>query len=446
VGASTQEFGTLTHWLIYALNILTGNLDRPGGAMFTRPAFDLMKLPGVNRGDFGRWRSRVRHLPEFGGELPAAVMAEEMLTPGEGQIRAMLTVAGNPALSSPNGRQLEKGLAQLEFMVSIDFYLNETTRHADIILPPSDALEHGNYDVIFNLLAIRNTAHYSPALFKPGEGTRHDWEILLELHTRLLSSGPFSRARGRLRRAILHRVGPEGLIDLGLRMGPYASGWRIWKRGLSLRKVKEAVHGIDLGPLEPCLPGRLNTPSKRIQLAPAPLRADMERLRARFSLYNGTALATIAPRSPEEDAQENVSDLVLIGRRNLRSNNSWMGNSERLVKGEDRCALLIHPEDAQRRGVADGQQARVTSRVGSITAVVELSLEMMPGVVSLPHGWGHTREGAQLKVAQLHPGVSVNDITDEVAIDALSGTAAFNGIPVMVEPFAPATNDEHKGQ
>ncbi len=440
VGVSQHEFGTLTQWLICALNIVTGNLDRPGGAMFTRPALEPMGMGLIDRGNFERWRSRVRGLPEFGDELPAAVMAEEMLTPGPGQIRALLTIAGNPVLSSPNGRRLEQALAGLEFMASIDFYRNETTRHAHVILPPTDALEHDNYDAAFNLLSIRNTARYSPALFPPAEDTRHEWQILLELNTRLHSRGSIGWITGHLLRAVLRRLGPAGLLDFGLRIGPYGSGWRFWKRGLRLRALREAPHGIDFGPLEPCLPGRLQTATKRIQLAPKPLLADLERLRARFSLIGGASGAAVArdlsTRAGSGSTQDFHPRLALIGRRHLRSNNSWMHNSERLVRGHPRCTLLMHPEDAERHGVEDGGQVRVTSRVGSLEATVEVSAEIMPGVVSLPHGWGHTRAGVQLRTAQKYAGVSVNDITDDRAIDGLSGTAAFNGVPVMVEPLA----------
>jgi anaerobic selenocysteine-containing dehydrogenase len=428
VGVSTQEFGTLAQWLICAVNIVTGNLDRTGGAMFTRPAVDLLAPGLVNRGTFGRWRSRVRRLPEFAGELPASAMAEEMLTPGKGQIRALLTIAGNPVLSSPNGRQLEQALSRLDFMASIDIYRNETTRHAHVILPPTAALEHDHYDVVFHLLAIHNTARYSPALFPPDRNTRHDWEILLELHTRLLSKSPISRAKAWLRRAFLRRLGPRGLLDLGLRFGPYGSGWKVWKRGLTMRALERSAHGIDLGPLEPCLPDRLRTPWKRIQLVPERLRADVERLKARFSFS--------APGSVQPPDAEKSRQLLLIGRRELRSNNSWMHNCERLVKGKANCTLLIHPDDAQRLAILNGQQVRVASRVGSVEALVEVSSEIMPGVVSLPHGWGHAREGMQLQTASCHPGVSINDVTDECSIDACSGNAAFNGTPVTVEAIS----------
>jgi anaerobic selenocysteine-containing dehydrogenase len=435
VGVSTQEFGTLTQWLIAVVNIVTGNFDRPGGAMFTRPAVDLLGPGRVNPGTIGRWRSRVRQLPEFAGELPTAVLAEEILTPGKGQIRALLTIAGNPVLSSPNGRQLEQALAQLEFMASIDIYRNETTRHAQVILPPTAALEHEHYDLVFHLLAIRNTARHSPALFPADEDARHDWEILLELQTRLLRTGSWSKVKAWFRRLLLRRLGPEGLLDLGLRFGPYGSGWKVWKDGLTLKKLKRSPHGTDLGPLEPCLPDRLSTPGKRIQLVPEALRADLERLRSRFDVSAYPSGASSAwPNDAIAAVPVGEANLLLIGRRQLRGNNSWMHNYERLVKGKERCTLLMNRDDALRLGIADGQRVRVRSRVGSIEAIAELGDEMMPGVVSLPHGWGHDREGVQIETAQRHPGVSINDLTDEAAVDALSGNAVFNGTPVSVEP------------
>lgn len=407
VGVSMQEFGGLCQWLINALNLVTGNLDRPGGAMFTRPAVDV--LQNFSRGHFGRWCSRVRGLPEFGSELPAAVMAEEMAQDGPGRIRALITSAGNPVLSTPNGRQLERALAGLEFMVAIDFYRNETTRHAHLILPPTPPLEHDHYDLVFHLLAVRNTARYSPPLFPPEPGSRHDWQIFHELDRRLGDGG----LGGRLRRWLAGRLGPAGLLDLALRRGPYGSGFRPLARGLDLRTLKRAAHGLDLGPLEPCLPGRLFTPDRRIRLAPQVLVADLRRLARRLG--------------------EGSSDgLVLIGRRDLRSNNSWMHNYERLVKGEDRCTLLIHPRDAEGRGIRDGDRVAVASRVGRVVAPAEVSEQVMPGVVCLPHGWGHGRPGTRLSVAERHPGVSLNDLTDDLRVDALCGTAALSGVPVEV--------------
>ena len=411
MGASTQEFGGICQWLINTLNALTGNLDEPGGVMFTLPAVDVVKgVGGINRpGKFARWHSRVRGLPEFDGELPAAVMAEEMLTEGEGQIRGLVTSAGNPVISTPNGVQVDTALAGLDFMVSVDFYINETTRHANVILPPTSPLERDHYDLVFNLFSVRNTAKYSPALFEPAEGALHDWQIMLELEKRL-SGGMKTRAVQAARRW----AGPAGILDFALRTGPYGGGWNVFG-GLSLSTLKDHPHGIDLGPLVPALPERLFTKNGHIHLAPEIYMADLSRLEKRLS------------RGVD-------GSLSLIGRRHLRSNNSWLHNSERLVRGKPRCTLLVHPEDATRLGLSTGGQARIRSRVGELVAPVEVSDTIMPGVVSLPHGWGHGRRGVQLQVASAHPGVSVNDLTDELRVDTMCGVAAINGVPVEVSP------------
>jgi anaerobic selenocysteine-containing dehydrogenase len=417
IGVSTQEFGGVCQWLISVLNIVTGNLDRPGGAMFTLPAFDPLSAPEslAPRGSFARWHSRVRKLPEFSGELPVVTLAEEILTEGPGQIRGLVTSAGNPVLSTPNGRELDRALAGLEFMASIDPYINETTRHAHIILPPSSSLEHEHYDVVFHLLAIRNTTKFSPALFEPDAETRHDWEIFFELQTRMEHEGVF----GRVKRDLIKKfLWPERILDLGLRFGPYGAKLNPFSKGLTLRKLKKAVHGIDLGPLCSCLPERLRTADKRIELAPEVLVQDVERVKVKF-------LDKARPHSN--------GDLLLIGRRQLRSNNSWMHNSQRLLRGKPQCTILMHPTDAAQRHLRPGEKVSVRSRVGSVVVPVEISEEMMPGVVSIPHGWGHDRLGIQLEVAQQHAGESINDVTDSLTIDALCGTAAFNGTWVAVD-------------
>jgi anaerobic selenocysteine-containing dehydrogenase len=424
IGLSTQEFGGVCQWLINVLNIVTGNLDRSGGAMFPLPAFDPLSAPEsiAPRGNFGRWQSRVRKLPEFAGELPVAALAEEILTEGAGQVKAFVTLAGNPVLSTPNGRELDRALASLEFMVSIDCYINETTRHAHIILPPVSPLERGHYDVALHLLAVHNTAKFSPPLFKRSAETRHDWEILLELETRMKYAG----VSGALKRKLIKQLlTPERMLDLGLRFGPYGARLNPFSKGLTLGKVKRAVHGIDLGPLTPCLPARLRTADKRIDLAPKAFVDDIERVKTKFL--------------DEADHSFN-GHLLLIGRRQLRSNNSWMHNSERLVKGntaKPQCSILMHPADAANRDLLPGQKVVVRSRVGSIVLPVEVSEEIMPGVVSIPHGWGHDRDGNQQTVAQQHAGASINDLTDHQNIDALCGTAAFNGTPVTVAAYLP---------
>jgi anaerobic selenocysteine-containing dehydrogenase len=407
-GASTQEFGALAQWLLTVLNIVTGNLDRAGGAMFTTPALD--PLPHISRGHFDRWRSRVRGLPEFAGELPTCVLAEEIATPGPGQVRGLLTVAGNPVLSSPNGSKLQEALAGLDFMASVDLFVNETTRFAHIILPPTGALEHEHYDIAFHLLAVRNTAKFSPALFPPASDARHDWQILRGLAGRLSprSASPLALAK----RLASRLATPERIVDLGLRFGTHR---------LSLAKLRRAPHGIDLGPLEPRLPKRLYTPARRIELAPAPFVKDLERLRRRLSPDSTTAAAE-------------KFDLLLIGRRQVRSNNSWMGHIPRLTKGKTTCTALIHTSDAASRGIKSGDLVRVSSRVGTVVLPAVVIEGIMPGVVSIPHGFGHGRAGVRLDFDERALGVSANDLTDESVVDALVGTAVLNGVPVRLEP------------
>ena len=413
VGVSTQEFGSLACWLITVLNVVTGRVDEPGGAMFTLPAVDIVGAGAMDTGRrrFGRWKSRVRGLPEFASELPVAALAEEIDTPGTGQVRALVTHAGNPVLSTPNGVRLERAIAGLEFYVAIDFYINETTRHAHVILPPTAALERDHYDLVFHALAIRNTAKFSPAVFAKPAGARHDWEILLELTRRLAGGGFLQRVRSSAMAAIARWVGPRGLVSRGLRSGPYGG------KGLSLKKLLREPHGVDLGPLVSCLPGRLHTEDKRIHLTPKEFLGDLPRLEASLA----------------RASQRRNGELALIGRRELRSNNSWMHNSERLVRGKRQCTMLMHSLDASTHGLADGDRVRVTSRTGSVEVELETTDAMMPGVVSLPHGWGHARAGTRLSVANAHAGASINDLTDDARIDALAGTASFSGVGVNVQ-------------
>ncbi|MFN3487872.1 MAG: molybdopterin oxidoreductase family protein [Emticicia sp.] len=399
VGVSVQTFGSIAQWLINAINVLTGNLDRTGGAMFTAPAVDfLARAKTDNR--FNRWQSRVRGLPEFLGELPVATLAEEILTEGENQIKCLITSCGNPILSTPNGGQLDKAFESLEYMVAIDIYINESTQYADIILPPATGLEVPHYDMTFHVLAVRNTAKFSEALFPKAEGAKYDWEIYQELAYRM--AHPASSNEGFVAES------PEVKLDLGLQFGPY---------GLSLQKLKENPHGIDLGALKPCLPNRLFTPEKRINIAPEILVKDIERLRKSL---NGSFLSA-------------GFEYLLIGRRHLRDNNSWMHNSERLVKGRNRCTLMMHSEDAKNLNLESNSLVKVTSRVGSIELPIEITDQMMRGVVSMPHGYGHARKGVQLDIASKHAGVSINDLTDELVLDELTGNAAFNNVAVKVE-------------
>jgi anaerobic selenocysteine-containing dehydrogenase len=407
VGVCTQEFGGLAAWLIVALNAVTGNLDREGGSMFPLPAADLAGMASMlgERGHFGVWKSRVRGLPEFGGELPVAALAEEIETPGEGQIRALVTHAGNPVLSTPDGARVARALSSLEFMVSIDVYRNETTRHAHLILPTSVGVEREHYDLAFYALAVRNAARYVKPLVAPPPGVREDWQVLFDLAVALHGKGG-----GRQQRTLawtirgMRRLTPRRILDGMLRTGPHR---------ISLKKLEQSPHGIDLGAHVPRLPKLLRTENKRIQLAPPRLTADVTRLEARL-------------------AGDDPNGLRLVGRRLLRSNNSWMHNSLRLVKGKEACTLLMHPDDALERGLSAGQRVRVRSRVGEIEVPLAISDEVARGVVSLPHGFGHTHDGVALEVARAHAGASVNDLTDPSLLDSLSGTASLSGVPVEV--------------
>ena len=402
MGVSTQAYGALCQWAIQVINVATGHLDKPGGSLFTRPAMD--QVVNTNPGGFGRFASRGRGLPEFNYELPAATMVDEILTEGEGQIRLMFTGAGNPVLSTPNGRALDEALEEVDFMISVDPALNETTRHADVILPPTSPLEHDHYDIAFHNLAIRNTARYSPAVFDKPEGAMHDWEIFSELGARVAA---------RLNLEPMPTYPPDRMVDAALKSGPYGehTDWQ-----LSIDKLKAHPSGIDLGPLEPSCPERLQTPNQRIQLAIPEVLADIERF--------------------VKDTDVAGDHYRLIGRRHVRDNNSWMHNHHRLMKGKPRCQLLMHPDDVAKEGWQSGMVVTIESRVGAIDAELAASDEMMPGVVSLPHGYGHGLAGTRGEVASRHAGVSCNDITDEQFVDQLSGNAAVNGVSVRLSAAA----------
>lgn len=398
MGACTQSFGGLNLWLTYVLNIISGNFDQEGGYMFTQPAFDIVKLNSrKNRPDsYKKYTSRVWEFPYYNGEFPVATLADEILTSGEGQIKAMVSVAGNPVVTTPNADQLDKAFESLEFYVAVDIYINATTRHADIILPGCTALEIAQYDVSFHNLAVRNTVKYSPPLFEKEDYQKDDWEILQELTARL-SDKP------------IQRMTPEMMLEYGFMSGPHKD------KGINLQKLLENPHGIDLGPLQTCLLDRIETSDEKISLAPEAMLEDLPRLK----------------KAMQEDQQTSFSHR-LIGRRLLRSHNSWTQNSYRLVKGRNECTLLLHPEDAQAKGIENGDRVEVISAVGKVQIEVEVSDEIMPGVVSIPQGWGQAGKGIRLSVAEGKSGVNMNKLTDHRRIDQLTGNAAVNGVPVNI--------------
>ena len=411
LGVSTHGFGSICQWAVTLLNVLTGNLDRDGGVMFPEPAIDTVGRRIVSPGHHDVWRSRVRDLPEFAGELPVSALREEIETPGEGRIRAMVTIAGNPVLSTPDGRRLADALDTLDFMVAIDIYLNETTRHADVVLPVTTALERDQYDLVFHGLAVRNTARFTPALLPKEKGTRHDWEVFGALARRLSARlGKKLPLRARLQQRARMTASPRLLLPLLLRGNRYGLTWR------ALRRHPE---GVDLGPLRPCLPERLQTADKRVDLTPALVVDDLARLRASLESTPTTA----------------ADELLLIGRRHARDCNSWLHNTDRLTRGRPRHQLLAHPDDLSARGLADGDVVTVSSRVGSVEVECAASEDLMPGVVSLPHGYGHALPGVRLSHASTVPGVSINDLTDPERLD-VSGNAALNGTPVRLSPAA----------
>jgi anaerobic selenocysteine-containing dehydrogenase len=447
VGAHQQEFGTLASWASDLLTVITGNLDRPGGKMFPYPAHGRPDPgePGGRGWRIGRFHSRVKGYPEAFGQLPVATLSDEIETPGEGRVRALVTLAGNPVLSTPNGRRLGEAISSLDFMVSVDPYLNETTRFAHVILPPPSILARHHYDFAFYGLSVRNVANYSPPLV-PANGP-DEWEILSRLalvFTGQSASGDPAIVPQMALAHLVQQATSEGgslsgkdpaevlqalqgrepvlqILDLRLRSGPYGDRFGERPDGLSLAALEAAPHGVDLGPLTPRLPNALRTASGKVELAPPEIVADVARLRGSID--------------------QSGNGLVLIGRRQLRSNNSWMHNVETMVGGTNRCTLLIHPQDAARLGLADGALARIQSRVGEVEAPVEVTNDIAPGVVSLPHGWGHGAPGIRLSIASANAGVSSNDLTDEQVVDPLSGNAVLNAVPITIETVSPSASE-----
>jgi len=417
LGTCAQEFGSLTSWLIIAFNTITGNLDRPGGSMFTRPVVDLQALLALTKdtGQYGQWTSRVRGFPEFAKELPVSTLAEDILADGDGRIKALITLAGNPATSAPNGRAMEQAMNTLDFMVSMDWYINETTRFADIILPPASALEQSHYNIAIHMVTVRNTAHYSYPVVQPPPSAMMNWEVLLGLALRL--------EKNPLKKPFLKLLTPDRLLRLLIRFGPYGKKLNPFSRGLTFDKLKKERHGIDMGPLAPCLPERLFHRPKRIQLAPDIMVKALGRVRDVFFFRH--------------EIKSGGYDMLLINRRHIRSNNSWMHNSLRLVKGKNRCTALLHSSDANAHGITSGDAISVESAIGGLTIEADITDDIMPGVISIPHGWGHDRPGVELSIARKYAGVSVNDIVDNGVTETLTGSSVFCGVPVRIRKASP---------
>lgn len=438
IGTCTQEYGTLCSWLVDVLNVLTGHLDQEGGAMFAKaPAFaaNTMGKPGSGKGvAFGRRKSRVSGAPEVMGEFPMVCLAEEIETPGEGQVKALISVACNPVSSSPNGPRLSAALEKLDFMVSVDIYLNETTRHADVILPGTSPLEEIHYDIAFPQFSYRNYARFSEAILSLEAGQMQEWQILLRLAAIAQGKGAHvdvhamddalfaedvRRMMGEHAEAVIEAIsdlgGPARQVDLALRTGPYGDMFGRRPDGINLAKVKSAPGGIDLGPLQPRIPEVLRTPSGKIELAPPMLLDDLHR--------------------PASALEQPAPELVIIGRRQVRSCNSWMHNLPALAKGPFRCTALVNPFDAERLGLRDSGTARIVHGGRTIEVQVEVSDQMMPGVVSLPHGWGHYLAGMRMSLAAERPGANINTVLDETARDPLSGNAVLSGVAIEMHPL-----------
>lgn len=434
-GLCTQQFGTISSWLVYVINILTGNLDREGGMMFPRPATGQTENTGeVPELPYNRWQSRGRGFPEFGGQLPASLMAEELEYEGEDRVRAVITISGNPVLSVPNGRRIREALDRAEFMVSIDIYINETTSKADLILPPPCQMEHSNFDFLFQGTSIRNFATYSPRIMEPKTSTPEQWLIMIEILARMngmtandldemmlngmlemIATQESKPSADTMRKQISNHRGPERLLDILLRVGPYGDNFSN-EEGLTLAKLKNNQGAMDLGPLQPRLPGILRTEGQRLNLIHDLITDDIVRLHQSL-------------------LQEPNDKLLMIGRRHIRDMNSWLHNLPHYSRGQNRCTLMIHPQDAKKHELSEGQQATISSDISSQLVEITISDEIMPGVVSLPHGFGHIYNDTQLAVARKHqPGVSCNDLIND-ALDIPSGTAVVNGVHVTLSRF-----------
>ncbi|MDQ7049067.1 MAG: molybdopterin-dependent oxidoreductase [Enterobacterales bacterium] len=432
IGVSTHEFGSLVNWLVNVFNLLTGNMDSAGGMMFTQPAIDLVGFKKPKGKKFARYFSRVKKFPETIGEFPVATLADEILTPGPGQIKGMITAAGNPLLSTPNNTRLAEAFSGLEFMLSIDFYINETTRHANIILPPPTPLERPHYDLVFNHLAVRNITKYSEALFSRPKGSLSEAEIYLKLMKIMSPSGVKAKLKNSITRLVMKWLGTSGMINKGLKSGPYGKSSKLAIKNLNLKKLKQHPHGLDLGELECCFPQKILTTDGKIHLAPEEFATDLKRLDQKYHRSISKKSVEEAQADPAYEIDAKTYPFLLIGRRDSRTCNSWLHNAYRLVKGKAACIAQMNDKDVDDLGLRTGQQIVVESRVGKLEIIVEATSDIMSGVISIPHGWGHGVEQTQMAIANAHAGVSVNQLTDDQFVDQLTGNAVLNGVAVKV--------------
>jgi anaerobic selenocysteine-containing dehydrogenase len=436
IGLCTQEFGTLASWMIDVLAILTGNLDRPGGSMWSTPvSAEVDMLAGYPAGaPIIVGKSRVRGARGVLGRLPSACLAEEIDTPGAGQIKGLLTIASNPVLSAPESERLAAALPLLECMVSLDNYINETTRHAHVIFPSVSLLEASHFDTWSWIFCLTSGGHYSPPLFKP-VGRPEPWEVVARVGS-ILGGKPeadpaavddayfsgLAKARG-IEPAVALAASPthghDRIIDLAIRTGAFGDRYGAIPDGLNLDSFRNQPNGLILGLTQPQAHKGFPTPSGKIELAHDLILEDVPRLEA--------ALEATRP------------ELVLVSRRHLASMNSWMHNVDVLMKGKERCTLQLHPEDAARLGVEDGDMVEIESASGAITAPAEVTSHIRPGVVCMPHGWGHSDPGARQRVARAHAGSNINVLSPGTLVDVVSGNAVLNGIAVQVRRVVPVT-------
>ena len=418
-GSCLGRFGTLVSFLLDALNAVTGNLDSPGGAVFGRPPIALDDVAErVGLASYGKTRARFGDFPDVIGNLPASLLPREIETPGARQVKAMFVSAGNPVLSVPDGDAMERALGKLDLMVALDFYVNETTKHADYVLPTTTLYERDDVPIAFLGFFSQPFIQTTERVIEPRGESRQEWEIIDDL-SRRMGLAPYSIPALRAAAKLGFRPTPQRLVDLLLRTGPKGDLFGARRGGLSLDELRKHPHGLLLGEeIETGVLGdKVRHKGSRVHLAPPEIVEEMT-------------------RAESSNGDDPAYPLRLIGLRELRSHNSWMHNAPMLMRGGRVQALRVHPDDAAACGLEDGGEVSVESKSGAVTVPVKVTDEMMPGAVALPHGWGH-RGG--WKLANEHAGANVNLLasSDPEDLERLAGMAHLNGIPVRLEPVAP---------